>query len=204
MNVVLKLLTKVLARRLTGVMDHLVSDSQSAFIKKRQMSDCILLTSEVFEALAARKSKGVILKIDFEKAFDTVCWDFLFEVLEQMNFDDKWIDWIKSIFESSKISVLVNGVATDEFCPKQGLRQGCPLSPLLFNLIGEVLSKMLDRTNSSGIFAGVNLVNCQQPISHLQFADDVILFIRNDLSSIKGVKQVLQCFQLMSGLSINF
>lgn len=90
------------------------------------------------------------------------------------------------------------------FCPKRGLRQGCPLSPLLFNLIGEVLSKMLDQASSRGVFAGVNLANCQQPISHLQFADDVILFIRNDLSSIKGVKKILQCFQLMSGLSINF
>lgn len=94
MNVVLKLLTKVLARRLKGVKDYLVLDSQSTFIKHRQMSDCILLTSEVYKELAAKKSKGVILKIDFEKAFDTVCWDFLFEALRQINFDDKWIDWI--------------------------------------------------------------------------------------------------------------
>lgn len=95
-------------------------------------------------------------------------------------------------------------MATDEFKPKRGLRQGDLLSPLLFNLIGEVLSKLLDNASSTGVFKGVKLPNFQQYISYIQFADDVILFINNDVSSIKGVKRVLQCFQLMSGLSINF
>lgn len=89
MNASMKLLSKILALRLGKFMHHLVSESQSAFISTRQMSDCILITSEVYAALKANKSKGLIIKLDFAKAFDTVCWQFALQVLERMNFDKK-------------------------------------------------------------------------------------------------------------------
>lgn len=204
MNAIMKLLTKVLARILKGVMDILVSDSQMAFIKGMQLSDCVLITSEVYAALKSRKIKGVIMKIDFEKAFDSVRWDFILQVLACMNFDQKWISWIKSILDSARISILDNGSATSEFSPKRGLLQGDPLSPLLFNLIGEVLPHLLQSANKNGIFSGIRLPNCSEEITHLHFADDVILFLHNDFSSITGIKRVLQCFYLISGLKINF
>lgn len=108
------------------------------------------------------------------------------------------------MYEITKISVLVNGSASNEFKPKRGLRQGDPLSPLFFNLVGEVLAKLLHVAKQIGIFQGILLPNSEDPISHLQFDDDVILFINNDSKSVKGVKRVLQCFELLSGLSINF
>lgn len=91
MNISLKLLTKVMATRLQGVIRDLVSQTQSAFIRKRQMTDCILVTSEVFSSLKAKKGKGVIMKLDFAKAFDTVSWEFVLQILRRMNFDSKWI-----------------------------------------------------------------------------------------------------------------
>lgn len=87
MNAATKLLTKVLARRLNLVMNSLVSNFQFAFIKGRHMSDYILLTSKVYTSLKVKKGVGLILKLDFDKAFDTVSWDFLFHVLSHMNFD---------------------------------------------------------------------------------------------------------------------
>lgn len=108
------------------------------------------------------------------------------------------------LFESSKISVIVNGSPTNEFSPNRGLRQGDPLSPLLFNLVGEVLSKLLNEVNKRKIFNIINLLGCGMELTHIQYADDVILFIDNEETSIKGIKQVLQCFELLSGLHINF
>lgn len=111
---------------------------------------------------------------------------------------------MKAILESSRISLLVNGSPTDEFVPRKGLRQGDPLSPLLFNIMGEVLSRLLTRAKDKGVFEGIFLPNFQTSISHLQYADDVILFLKDDVCSVRGVKRVLQCFQLLSGLKINF
>lgn len=204
MNSIMKLLTKVLARRLKCVMNPLVSPCQSAFIQGRHISDSILIASEIIHSLQTKNSVGVVLKIDFEKAFDKIKWDFVFEVLRSMNFDPKWVDWISAVFHSSKISILVNGSPSPEFSPSQGLRQGDPLSPLIFNLVGEVLAKMLEKAAQSKIIQGITLPNCENPITHLQFADDVVLFSAPDTSSIIGIKRVLQCFQIISGLKINF
>lgn len=145
MNSVMKLLSKVLARRLKSVMNDVVGPMQSAFISGRQINDSILIASEVVHSLKRNLSSGVVFKIDFEKAFDKVKWSFVLEVLSLMNFNKRWIDWISAIFRSSKILILVNGSPTDEFSPTRGLRQGDPLSPLLFNLVSEVFSKLLER-----------------------------------------------------------
>lgn len=144
------------------------------------------------------------MKINFEKVFDRVSWDFLLHLLERMNFDKKWIKWIRKILQLEKISILVNGSPTKKFTPKRGLRQGDPLSPLLFNLVGDVLDKLLTSAKLKGIFQGIALPGCQQVITHLQFTDDVVLFFKNGVHSIKGIKRVLQCFELLTGLKINF
>lgn len=100
--------------------------------------------------------------------------------------------------------MLINGAPTDEFTPSRGLRQGDPLSPLLFDLGGEVLSKLLSTAKDKKIFSGIKLPESSTELTHLQYADDVILFIENDIRSIRGVKRVLQYFELLSGLHINF
>lgn len=189
--------------RLKRVLDKLVSECQSAFIKGRQITDSVLIANEIVQGMKRGRIEGLILKIDFEKAFDTISWDFLFSCLDKMNFGERWIKWLKSIFDSIRVSVLVNGSPTSEFKPKRGLRQGDPLSPLLFLLVGEVLNCLLSEATKKEVFRGVK-INDSISISHLQFADDTILFINKDFGSVQGIKRVLQCFELLSGLKINF
>nr|XP_017256449.1 PREDICTED: uncharacterized protein LOC108226007 [Daucus carota subsp. sativus] len=204
MNSSMKLISKVLARRLSPFMNTLISHTQTAFVKGRQISDGILLTSEIYHSLKSARSRGLILKIDFAKAFDSINWGFLFEVMELMQFDSKWIHWIRKLFDSSRVSILVNGSPTDEFHPTRGLRQGDPLSPLLFNLIGEALSCLLKSAHNSGLFNGVSVAGYPEKISHLQFADDIILFVANDSHSVRGIKATLKIFEVISGLKINY
>lgn len=158
-NSSLKILLKILATRLAKQMGNLIGDSQSGFIKGRQASDNILLVKEVVHSIQKRRAKGLILKLDFEKAFDIVNWDFLLSTMEAMKFNSKWCSWIKSILGTTRISVLINGSPTNEFSLKRGLRQGDPLSPLLYNLVGEVLNSMLNCAAKKGLFKGIRLAN---------------------------------------------
>lgn len=121
-NSIYKILAKVLSRRLKKVIPIVINEAHTAFIGGRCILDGVMIANEVIEWWKCSKHKGVILKLDFEKAYDSVNWDFLFSMLYNFGFDEKWICWIKGCLTSSRISVLVNGSPTDEFVPQSGLR----------------------------------------------------------------------------------
>ena len=102
------------------------------------------------------------------------------------------------------MSVLVNGSPTEEFCLAKGLRQGDPLSPFLFNIAVQGLSCMLQRGCDLGLTSGINIGNTGLVISHLQFADDTLMFSSDSLHSMQNIKRILLCFELVSGLKVNF
>lgn len=103
-----------------------------------------------------------------------------------------------------KASILVNGSPTEEFNFERGLRQGDPLSPYHFNIVGEVFHLLMENAKSKGLIEGVKLRHHMKSISHLQFADDTIIFLNQELDNIINLKRLLQCFQLVSGLKFNF
>jgi hypothetical protein len=150
------------------------------------------------------KTKGVILKLDFEKAYDKVHWSFLFEVLKQKNFPALWIDWIKNCIEGGKVGVNINGVHGSFFNTFKGVRQGDPLSPLLFNLVSDALGTMLDKARASGQIQGLVPHLIEGGLTHLQYADDTVIFMALDEQSIVFTKFLLYCFENMSGLKINY
>lgn len=123
----------------------------------------------------------------------------MFDALSGMEFCEKWIFWIKSLFSTMKAPVLVNGAPTEEFQRERGLRQGDPLSPSLFNIVGEVFHILMENAKSKGLIEGIRL-----SLTHLRFADDTILFLRPDVDNIQNLKRILQYFQIMSGLKIYF
>jgi len=105
---------------------------------------------------------------------------------------------------TAKMFVLVNGSPTEEFCLAKGLRQGDPLSPSLFNIAVQGLSCMLQRGCDLGLTSGINVGNTGLVISHLQFADDTLIFSSDSLYSMQNIKRILLCFELVSGLKVNF
>ncbi|GMI72472.1 hypothetical protein HRI_000916500 [Hibiscus trionum] len=200
-----KILSKVLTSRLKSVIGELIGKSQFAFIAGRQILDCSFIANEVIDYMNKEKKEGIAFKIDFQKAYDSVNWDFLMRTMSKCGFNSKWCNWISRCISSASISVLVNGAPTDAFSISRGLRQGCSLSPLLFNLIGEALSLMLSKAVDKGLFSGLG-VGCGDHctfVSHLQFADDLLIFCEAAAEQVKNVKRVLRVFELASGLKIN-
>ena len=117
-------------------MNRLISPQQSAFIQGRYILESVVIAHEIVHSLSKSGEPGIILKLDYEKAYDRVNWDFLFEILS-------WIDWIRHLVIGGYVGVNLNGEESSFFKPGKGLRQGDPISPLLFNLVGDVLTKML-------------------------------------------------------------
>lgn len=162
------------------------------------------MVNEVIHAMKMHEVDGIILKLDFLKAYDTVDWTCLLHIINCINLDAKWSSWIRSILESTRISILVNGSPTKKFSLKRGIRQGDPLVPYMFLLIGEVLCKLLNLAQVKGMIAGVKFPFHSKSITHFQYADDTILFIENDVHSVCNMKIILLLFQVISGLAINF
>ncbi|KAL4388297.1 hypothetical protein GQ457_09G027380 [Hibiscus cannabinus] len=200
-----KILSKVLACRINKCADTVISRSQFAFIQGRHILDCSFIANECIDEMVRRKAKGVVFKIDFKRAYDTIDWNFLIRIMKEMNFGDKWCDWVSQCISTASISVLVNGVPTERFRIARGLRQGCSMSPMLFNIVGEALHLYLSKAVEIGLFSGFSFGNGEGQInvSHLQFADDLMIFCEASLEQVMNVKRVLRVFELASGLQLN-
>lgn len=116
----------------------------------------------------------MLLKVDFEKAFDNVNWNFMKYVLKRLGFGEKWLKWIDSCVCNASLSVLVNGSPTHDFPIGKDLRQGDPFSLFLFTLVTEGLAKIVKQVVSIGAFKGFNL-NENLGFELLQFEDDTLI-----------------------------
>lgn len=154
-NSTCKIISKLLTNRLSWVIDFLVDDSQSAFIKSRCIDDNIITTQEAIFNLQKRKLLGHAFKVDFAKAFDSLDWNFFLEILSIRDFGLRWLTWIFNILKSAKARVLINGELHGYICCKQGLRQGDPLSLFLFALVANTLSSMFWHALHSRVLLGV-------------------------------------------------
>ncbi|GJR00332.1 RNA-directed DNA polymerase, eukaryota [Tanacetum coccineum] len=198
-----KIVGKLLANRIASVVEDLISTEQSAFMKGRQIMDGPMILNEILNWCKKEKKKTLIFKVDFEKAYDSVCWDYLQDVMFKMGFGRKWCAWIRGCLESSVTSILVNGSPTDEFKIRRGLRQGDPLSPFLFILAMEGLHMLISRAIHSSQLHGLQIGNGDVTVSHLFYADDVIFLGEWNVINVSNIVLLLQCFFLVSGLKIN-
>ncbi|RVW50774.1 LINE-1 reverse transcriptase-like [Vitis vinifera] len=152
-----KLMAKVLANRLKMVLDKVVSADQNAFVRRRQILDASLIANEVVDYRQKRKEKGLVCKLDIEKAYDSISWSFLMKVLKKMGFGSRWMDWMWWCFSTTKFSVLINGVPVGFFSSSKGLREGDPISPYLFILGMEVLSALIRWAVQGNFISGCRL-----------------------------------------------
>ncbi|KAF5760166.1 putative RNA-directed DNA polymerase [Helianthus annuus] len=198
-----KVVSKVLVNRLKAVIHKLVSEEQTGFLAGRSIIDGVIILNEIIPWLKRNKSEGMILKVDIEKAYDSLSWDFLNSMLCQMNFPVKWRRWVMSIVTSARASVLVNGSPTQEFTCSRGLRQGDPLSPFLFVLAMEALTGVMKKACDIGVIQGLSLSPTGGQISHFLYADDVIFVGKWSFNNLLNLKRILRCFYLSSGLKVN-
>jgi hypothetical protein len=138
-----KIITKLLANRLSGKLSQLVSPNQSAFVKGRYILDNFVLVQQMARALHRQKEPRVLLKLDITKAFDSVSWPFLLEVLQHLGFGTRWCNLLAKLLRSSSTRVLVNGEPRELIYHQSGLRQGDPLSPMLFVCVMDVLNSII-------------------------------------------------------------
>ncbi|CAN0880875.1 Putative ribonuclease H protein At1g65750 [Linum grandiflorum] len=204
-NVVYKTITKCLATRLRPIMKTLVTSTQASFVPGRQISDNIIILQEVIHSMETDKGrkKRMVLKIDLMKAYDRVRWSFLHETLVAVGLEDKLIALIMSCVQSVKFQLLWNGGLTDHFIPSQGIRQGCPLSPFLFTLCMERLSHLITQAVNDDEWKAISLSPGGPPLSHLFYADDLILFGEASSRQVEVTLRCLSAFSAASGQAVS-
>jgi exonuclease III len=202
-NVIYKVIAKILALRLSHALATIISPMQNAFLSGRMMADNIHLLQELLRNYERKRSSPrCLMKIDFRKAFDSVQWPFLRQLLLLLGFPSRFVHLIMQCVETASYSVAVNGNIFGFFPGKNGVRQGDPLSPYLFLACMEYLSRMLHMASLSPGFRFHPKCNTLG-ICHLAFADDVILLSRGDRHSVSSLFQHLTTFGHTSGLVIN-
>ena len=197
LNIDYKIMTKTLAKRLEKVVSHLVHPNQSGFIKGRFIGEGIRFVEDIIEYMDYNKEPGLLLQLDFEKAFDSVEWPFLLHVLKQFGFGDDFIEWVKVCYTDIFASVGNSGFYTLWFEIKRGVRQGCPLSCLLFILIAEILAQRIRNENK---IRGIVIDNIEHKI--LQFADDTTCVLKDE-DSVGELFHTIDKFTQYSGLKLN-
>lgn len=147
LNLIPKLISKILSNRLRLVLPELISANQTAFVHGRQISENFVTTRELLHHVAHEGKEAVFVKIDFRKAFDSIEWSFLKSVMAARRFPIRWINWMSNIWSTSSSRICINGDLSEPFHHKRGLRQGDPLSPMLFNIAVDVFQQMIQVTN---------------------------------------------------------
>ncbi|KAF5932830.1 hypothetical protein HYC85_029001 [Camellia sinensis] len=125
-------------------------------------------------------------------------------MMANFGFGEKWLNWIKTCISTTRLSVLVNRSPTEEFSPEKGLRQGDPLSPFPFIIVAKGLNLLLSRAKDKDLIKGALVGSQEVSISHIQFADDIIILCEADEEEILSIKRILRCFEIFSCLKINF
>jgi hypothetical protein len=165
--------------------------------------DNIILVQEALHSSIRRKDKGMIIKLDLANVFDRVRHNFLFKVMENFGFAPAFINWIKACIGSPWIAPLVNGQTTKFFQASRGLRQGCPLSPLLYAIQASILSFQLHHSQTHNNLLGLRIAPGVKDINHAQFADDTMLLGGASMQTTKNFKKELDVYTEISGSVIS-
>jgi hypothetical protein len=192
-NCIYKIVAKVIACRIKKVLSVSVSKEKFGFLEGRQIHEAIGVAQEGLHSIKTKKLKGAVLKINLSKAFDRVNWLYIRMLLTHLGFDIGFIRWVMSCISSASFVVLINGSTSPFFRAERGLRQGCPLSPLLFLLVVEGLSKAIAMEKTNRNFEGI-VISSTLRITHLLFVDDVIVFCNGSRREVWVLYDILTLF----------
>ena len=199
LNVTYKIASACIANRIKSVLPKIVNKDQTGFISGRFIGDNTRLIYDVLHYAKSNSEPGLLLLIDFEKAFDTIAWSFKEKVLEYFNFGVNIKNWISVFYTNIKSSVCCNGYISDWFSIQRGVRQGDPLSPYIFILCAEILAIML-RQNIfiKGFKLGEHVVLVSQ------YADDTSIILDGSKQSFEYTVFTVLEYAKFSGLNMNF
>ena len=196
-----KILAKSLSIRLTNVIDKIVDPNQVGFIKGRRVSDIIRTIDDITDYLNYEKKPGVLMAIDFKKAFDSISKNFMINAFKSFGFGTQFVRWVETIMANTKSSIGYCGWRSEEFKAECGIRQGCPFSPMAFVVGLEILAiKIRNNHNIKGL--DIKTKNIINTIKILLYADDITLVLKNR-EDVKIVLDLLSVFKDLSGLEIN-
>jgi len=197
-----KILAFVLSNRMHNILDNIISPWQTAYVKKRYIGNNIRFVQDIIEYSNLKKINGCLLFLDFQKAFDSVEWDFMFATLKRFNFGDMFIKWISVLYNKPLATVKLNGCLSTTFELKRGVRQGCPVSALLFLLVVEVMAQDVQQNPQIQGIQLTNSANVDIEVKITQYADDTILYLQNPHNANITLNS-LSTFSTLSGLKLN-
>ncbi|XP_055835240.1 uncharacterized protein LOC129903721 [Solanum dulcamara] len=199
-----KIISKLLCLRLAPTLPTLISPNQSGFVKNRSISENIMLAQEIIHQIKKPNVGGnVVIKLDMAKAYDRVSWSYICLVLRKMGFGEGFIDMVWRIMSHNWYSIIINGSRHGFFHFTRGLKQGDPLSPFLFILGAEVLSRLLNNLHHHPNYQGFFMAKRGPKINHLSFADDVIIFSSGRAQTLQLIMETLHTYESTSGQLIN-
>jgi hypothetical protein len=204
-NVVYKTIAKILVARIRPLLHKLISPCQSAFIPGRWIAENGVIVHEMLHSFKKRKVKNGLkaIKLDLQKAYDRVNWNFLQAILRNFGFNDIFVGWIMECVTSVSYALLINGGKTKSFIPSRGLRQGDPLSPYLFILSQDILSRIIENQFNGGGLSGVKASIGSPAITHVMYADDIVIFSKATRNEASNLNHCIEKYCKWSGQLVN-
>jgi len=198
-NVLYKVVSKLLSSRLKVVLPNLINQCQGAFVQGREIIYNVLICQDLARGYNRKHiSPRCMLKVDLHKAFDSIHWNFVKDLLHALHFPKVFTKWIMAYVSNVEFFLHLNGQIHGSFMGYRGLRQGDPLSPLLFVLAMEYFSRIMLKASSHPHFK--HHPHCKTlNLTHLMFADDLILFGNVEIPTIRIMKEALDTFSLCTG-----
>jgi len=201
-NCLYKIISKIIANCIKPILSTHISQEKFSFLHHRHIQDAIGTAQEALHFIKLKKLKRISLKIDLSKAFDKVNWLYLKMILTHLGFPPALISWIMDCISSISFAILVNGSTTSSFNIDRGIRQGCPLSPLLFLLVMEGLGRLIASAKRSGGFSGLKIME-HFYLTRLLFVDDILILLNGSVRDTTSLNEILNLFYRATGMEIN-
>lgn len=186
--------------RLSPILNEFITDQQFAFLSGHSIHHALLLTNESVHATIRSHLQYVFMKMDIVKAFDMLEWNFMFQVLQKVGFKLNFINFIKALTSNANSTILINSILTESFLVTRSMRQGCPLSLLLFIIVVDVLSRLFNKVAKNGHIKVVQMEDATMHYMHGMYADDLSLILEADSKNIQRVQQIIDNFGDASSL----
>ena len=167
LNTSYKIISTCITNRLRPLLKQIISQEQKGFLEGRTINECTRIIYDIINESYQQNIEGLILLIDFQKAFDSISWDFIRKTIKEMNFGDSFIKWVDMFHQGSTSKIILNGHYSEPFSLERGCRQGDPISPYLFIICSEILSLAIKNDKN---LEGIKLIKKEHKLS--QYADD--------------------------------